>query len=86
MNKPAPLSSRERVAKRRAALRAQGLRPKQIWVPNVHSPEFKEQARQAALAVANSPHEADDQAWVDSVSIWNDLGDDDIPEFVDPSE
>ena len=86
MNKPAPLSSRERVARRRAALRAKGLKLKQIWVPDVHSPELKAQARAAALAVANSPHEAEDQAWVDSVSIWNDLGDDDIPDYVEPSE
>lgn len=84
MNKP--LTSRERVARRRAALRAQGLRPKQIWVPDVHSPAFREQARRAALAVANSPREAEDQAWVDSVGIWSGLGDDDIPDLVDPSE
>jgi DNA-binding LacI/PurR family transcriptional regulator len=86
MNKPTPLSSRERVAKRRAALRAQGLKLKQFWVPDVHSPEFKAQARKEALAIANSPHEADDQAFIDSVSILNDLGDDDIPDFADPSE
>lgn len=81
MNKPAPLSTRERVARRRAALRAQGLRPKQIWVPDVRSPQFRERARQAALAVAGSPHEADDQAFIDSISVWNELTDDDIPDF-----
>lgn len=79
MNKPTPVPGRERVARRRAALRAQGLRPKQFWVPDVHSLEFKEQARLASLAVANSPHEDEDQAWVDSVSCWDDLPPYDAP-------
>ena len=79
MNKPTPIPGRERVARRRAALRAQGLRPKQFWVPDVHSAEFKEKARLASLAVANSPHEDEDQAWVDSVSCWDDLPPYDAP-------
>ena len=40
-----PKSSAERVAKRRAALRAQGLRPKTFWVPDTRTPEFQERAR-----------------------------------------
>ena len=39
-----PKTSAQRVAKRRAALRAQGLRPKTIWVPDTRTPEFKERA------------------------------------------
>jgi DNA-binding LacI/PurR family transcriptional regulator len=73
MNKQTAIPSRERVAKRRAALRAQGLKPKQFWVPDVHSAAFKAEARLEALAVAHSPDEAEDQAWVDSVSCWDDL-------------
>ena len=46
-------TSAERVAKRRAALRAQGLRPIQIWVPDTRAPGFAEEyARQAAIADA----------------------------------
>ena len=46
-------TSAERVAKRRAALRAQGLRPVQIWVPDTRAPGFAEEyARQAAIADA----------------------------------
>ena len=42
-------TSAQRVAKRRAALRAQGLRPIQIWVPDTRAPGFAEEcARQAA--------------------------------------
>ena len=41
------------VEKRRAALRAQGLRPVQIWVPDTRAPGFAEEcARQAAIVDA----------------------------------
>lgn len=48
-------TSAQRVEKRRAALRAQGLRPVQIWVPDTRAPGFAEEcARQATIAdVAN---------------------------------
>ena len=50
---PAASTSARRVAKRRAALRAQGLRPVQIWVPDTRAPGFAEEyARQAAIADA----------------------------------
>ena len=46
-------TSAQRVAKRSAALRAQGLRPIQIWVPDTRAPGFAEEcARQAAIADA----------------------------------
>ena len=50
----APAStSAQRVEKRRAALRAQGLRPIQIWVPDTRAPGFAEEcARQAAIVDA----------------------------------
>ena len=69
MNKPAPLSSRERVAKRRAALRAQGLRPKQIWVPDLRRPEIREQIRREAEAIAASDREADIR-FAEAIQHW----------------
>lgn len=54
-----PPSSTERVRKTREAMRAQGLRPVQIWVQDTRSPEFKaEIARQMAVIAAA---EADDR-------------------------
>ena len=48
-----PATSAQRVEKRRAALRAQALRPIQIWVPDTRVPGFAEEcARQAAIADA----------------------------------
>ena len=66
-----PKSSRAKVAAHRARLRAKGLRPITIWVPDTRSPEFAAEAHRQSLLVANSPHEADDQAFVDSISaLW----------------
>ena len=64
-------STRERVREHRQRLREQGLRPVQIWVPDVRAPEFVAEARQSA-AIAASEHEADDQAFVDAISVdWD---------------
>jgi len=64
--------SREKVRAHRERLRAQGLRPIQIWVPDTRSPAFKEEARRQSVIAATSPHAADDQAFVDSISIiWS---------------
>jgi len=48
-----------RVRAHRQRLREQGLRPIQIWVPDVRSPQFAEQAHQQSLAIASSRHEAE---------------------------
>ncbi|MGH9106646.1 MAG: antitoxin MazE family protein [Acidimicrobiales bacterium] len=63
-------ASRRRVSEHRARLRAQGLRPVQIWVPDVRAPGFAEEAHRQSRAVVASHHADDDQAFVDSVSIW----------------
>jgi Protein of unknown function (DUF3018) len=58
----------ERVQKYRAALRAAGLRPIQIWVPDVRSPGFADKAHKQSLAVAKSRLAREDQAFIDSIS------------------
>ena len=62
--------TRIKVREHRARLRALGLRPIQIWVPDTRSPEFAAEARRQGLLVARSKHAAEDQAFVDSISIW----------------
>ena len=59
----------ERVRGYRARLRAQGLRPVQIWVPDVRAPGFAAEAHRQSAAVAASEHAADDQAFIDAVSL-----------------
>jgi hypothetical protein len=61
-------STFERVSEHRRRLRRQGLRPIQIWVPDVRSPAFKLQAHRQSLAVAASAHAREDQAFIDAIS------------------
>jgi len=65
-------ANRRKVREHRQRLRAQGMRPIQIWVPDVHSPEFAAEARRQSLLVAQSPEEAEIQAFIDSVYEWPD--------------
>jgi hypothetical protein len=60
-------ANRRKVREHRQRLRAQGMRPIQIWVPDVRSPEFAAEARRQSLLVAMSPEEADIHAFIDSV-------------------
>ena len=65
-------ANRAKAAAYRARMRAQGLRPIQIWVPDTRSPEFKKEARRQMRALARSPHAKADQAFVDSISwFWD---------------
>jgi hypothetical protein len=61
-----------KVRKRRERLRKQGLRPIQIWVPDVRSPAFRSEAHRQSLAVAASAQAHDEQAFIDAVSDWGD--------------
>ena len=61
-------SSRDKVQAHRKRLREQGLRPIQIWVPDMRSRAFVTEAHRQSLAVAKSPHAGDDQDFIDAVS------------------
>jgi hypothetical protein len=63
-------SSRARVREHRARLRKQGLRPIQIWVPDVRAPRFVEEAHRQSRAVAVSRIASEDQEFVDAISEW----------------
>lgn len=68
---PSPASripSRDKVRNHRRRLRDQGMRPIQIWVPDVRSAAFADAARRQSKAVAASPHSAEDQAFIDALS------------------
>lgn len=66
-----PKSSRQKVHEHRRRLRAQGLRPIQIWVPDVRSPAFRLQAHRQSLAVAAGPSAQEDRAFIDAISALN---------------
>jgi hypothetical protein len=63
-----PTSSRDKVSAYRKRLREQGMRPIQIWVPDVRSPEFVAEAHRQSQAVARSEHAREDQDFIDAVS------------------
>jgi hypothetical protein len=58
-------SARERVRKHRETLRARGLRPIQIWIPDTRKPGFAEEARRQCLALENDPQEREIMDWLD---------------------
>ena len=63
-----PVTSRQKVQAHRDRLRAQGLRPIQIWVPDTRSSRFATQASRQSRRVASSRYAAEDQAFIDAVS------------------
>ena len=64
-------ASHDKVRAHRARLRKRGLRPVQIWVPDVRSKAFARAAHRQSLAVARSPHAQDEQEFVNAISAWN---------------
>jgi hypothetical protein len=68
---PKKSSSRDKVRAHRERLRRRGLRPIQIWVPDVGSRMFTREARRQSRLVAASAFDAEEQAFVDAVSEWN---------------
>ena len=63
--------SRDKVRAHRARLRKQGLRPVQIWVPDVRSKAFARAAHRQSLAAVRSSQAKEDQDFVDAISAWN---------------
>lgn len=65
-----PLTSRAKVRAHRARLRAQGMRPITMWVPDMRSSKFAGEARRQCQLANASRYAAADQAWVDSMIDW----------------
>jgi hypothetical protein len=69
------LSGAERVERRRSKLRAAGLRPIQIWVPDTRAPGFAEECRRQSHVIRESETDASrakDEAWV--AASWEATG------------
>ena len=62
------LSSRDRVRTYRERMRAQGLRPIQIWVPDTRTAAFHTEAHRQSRAVAKGAFEREDQDFIDAIS------------------
>jgi hypothetical protein len=73
------LTSAERVKRRRDKLRAAGMRPVQIWVPDTRSAAFAEECRRQCALVAEAERldvgRAETEFWQQvSQDAWDDLG------------
>jgi DNA-binding LacI/PurR family transcriptional regulator len=60
--------ARKRVNAYRARLRAAGLRPVQIWVPDVRLPRLAKEAERQSLLTAGSTAEADALAFIEDAA------------------
>ena len=60
-------SSRDKERLHRERLRSQGLRPVQIWVPDVHARSFARSASQQSKAVATSKRAKADKGFIDAI-------------------
>ncbi|WP_414692550.1 antitoxin MazE family protein [Phenylobacterium sp.] len=67
-----PRASRDKVRAHRERLRRQGLRPIQIWVPDVRAVSFAAEAHRQSELVGNGVSEADDQAFIDAITEQDD--------------
>jgi len=59
----------ERVGEYRKRMRERGFRPLQIWVPDVRRAGFAEEAARQSAVVAGSPTAAEDQSFVEEISV-----------------
>lgn len=55
----------------RERLRAAGLRPIQLWVPDTRAPGFVEECRRQSAALARDSAEAAAAAFIESAGAWD---------------
>lgn len=69
MGYEAPLTGAQRVAKRRAALRAQGLKPRTFWLPEITPERRADIAEQCKRINARASFE-EDMAFIEAIRYW----------------
>ena len=61
-------STAERVQKHRESLRAAGMRPVQIWVPDTRREDFAQECRRQSQLLLSDALEADTLNWLEVVA------------------
>lgn len=64
----ASTSSAPRVQRHRAQLKAQGMRPVQLWVPDTRSADFAAECRRQSALLAADPHERETLDWIEQAA------------------
>lgn len=62
------MSAKEKMRKYRDRLRAEGLRPVQIWVPDTTRPGFREQFQRQARIVHSNAREKETLDWIEELA------------------
>ncbi|HUG51200.1 MAG TPA: antitoxin MazE family protein [Terrimesophilobacter sp.] len=66
------MAVKDRVSAHRARMRDKGFRVVQMWVPDVRSEQFVEEAHRQSSAVGSADRVTDDQAFIEAVSVeWD---------------
>lgn len=67
------MTVRERVGEYRRRMRERGLRPLQVWVPDVRTPIFAAEAHKQSVLVAQAAADSEEQDFVEAVAVsWDD--------------
>lgn len=69
-----PPSSRVRTQRYRDGLRRRGLRPVQIWVPDLRAPGFAAEIQRQCERINVADRTENLMAWIEGVSILDDDG------------
>ncbi|MDA4107818.1 antitoxin MazE-like protein [Mycolicibacterium holsaticum] len=66
------MAVRDRVGEYRRRMRERGLRPLQVWVPDVRTESFAAEAHRQSSLVARADVNSDDQDFIEAVSTpWD---------------
>jgi hypothetical protein len=66
------MTVRERVSEYRRRMRERGLRPLQVWVPDVRTATFAAEAHRQASLVAAADENNDEQDFIEAISTrWD---------------
>ncbi len=62
------MAVRDRVGEYRRRMRERGLRPVQVWVPDVRTEAFAAEARRQASLIARADESGDDHDFIEAIS------------------
>lgn len=71
MTAPPAASRAPRMKQYRERLRAAGLRPIQLWVPDARAPGFAAECRRQSAALSHDAAEAEAAAFIEAVGAWD---------------
>jgi hypothetical protein len=72
MDKPVKKTTSERMRRYRERMRAKGLRPVQLWLPDTSAPGFAKEMQRQSLLAAESAEEKEILDWIEAVYEWPD--------------